>query len=125
MLFHPSANQKLDAVTAQLGLWDGEADRFRRAAVAARHGEAPAQATVAAAETVHDELMILLDELDRAVEGTPAGQGDFRALLGAQRHALALLESVTSSLEVLDRCLAVHVAEPTALGRSRLAVASE
>ena len=125
MLFHPSADQKLEAISAQLDLWDEAADRFRAAAIAGRRGEAPGEATVAAAEETHDELMSLLDDIGRALEMIPAGRAEFTTLLHAQSRAVALTESVTSSLELLDRCRPVAVAEPTVIGRSAELKAAE
>jgi hypothetical protein len=116
MLFHPAADERLGAIGAQLDLWDGEADRFRSAAIAARAGEAPSTAQVAAAEETHDGLTSLIDELDRALETMPPGAAHFPALLRAQTRAVALIESIGSSLDVLAECPAVAVPEPILAG---------
>src|SRR5690606_36159499 len=91
MLFRLTADQKLDAVRALLDNWNGEADRFRQAAIAARGGEAPGSLLVAAMEEAHDGLSALLDEIDRALDALPVGHADFAGLLMAQKTAIALL----------------------------------
>ena len=100
MLFRPSADQNLTAIHAMLDAWNAEADRFRQAATAARKGEAPTSLTATAAEEAHDGLMALLEEID---EG----------LLQAQITAMALLESVGNSLDVLDRFVTEEIDGPT------------
>src|SRR5436190_21996707 len=103
MLFRPSADQNLIAVHAMLDSWNAEADRFRQAAIAARSGEVPASLTVAAAEEAHDGLMSLLGEIDDALEKMTRGSGQFSDMLHAQKTAIALLESVGNSYDILDR----------------------
>ena len=112
MLFRPTADQKLDAVRALLDAWNGEADRFRQAAIASRKGEAPGSLLIAAAEEAHDGLMGLLDEIDRALDTLPGGHPDFPGLLAAQKTAVALLESVGNSYEVLDGFVSAPETEP-------------
>jgi hypothetical protein len=113
MLFRPSADQNLIAVHAMLDSWNVEADRFRQAAKAVRAGESPDPLTVAAAEEAHDGLMSLLGEIDDAFAKVAPGSGQFAGLLQAQNTALALLESVTNSYDLLDRFVATDVAAPT------------
>jgi hypothetical protein len=125
MLFHPSADERLGAIATQLELWDGEADRFRAAAVAARSGAAPSAALIAAAEETHDGLASLIEELDRALETMPAGAAQFPALLRAQTRAIALIESISGSLDVLAECPAVAVPEPTVVGHPATLRAAE
>ena len=112
MLFRPTADQRLDAIQALLATWNGEADRFRSVASAARKGEQPPSTTVAAAEEAHDGLIALLDDMDRALEALPAGHAQFATLLQAQTSAAALLESVGQSLDVLSQFTTSAVPEP-------------
>lgn len=113
MLFRPSADQNLSAVHAMLDAWNAEADRFRQAAIAARNGEAPTSLTAAAAEEAHDGLMALLDEIDDALGKLPPGSPQFSGLLQAQITALALLESVGNSYDILDRFVTEEMDGPT------------
>jgi hypothetical protein len=112
MLFRLKAHQKLDAINALLDAWNGEADRFRLAAMAARNGEAPSSLVVSAAEEARDGLMHLLDEIDESLISLPAGHESFSALLLAQAGAVALLESVSRSYDTLERFLTEEMAEP-------------
>jgi hypothetical protein len=113
MLFRPSVDQNLIAVHAMLDSWNAEADRFRQAAVAARNGEAPTSLTVAAAEEAHDGLMSLLGEIDEALEKVTPGSQQFSDMLHAQMAAIALLESVGNSYDILDRFVTTEIAGPT------------
>ena len=113
MLFRPSADQNLDAVHAMLGFWNGEADRFRRAAVEARAGETPTSLTIAAVEDAHDGLMSLLDELDDALSRSRPGSSQFRVLLRARATATGVLDSVSASYDILGGLAAVEVDGPT------------
>lgn len=113
MLFRVNLEQRLAGIERQLDSWNTEADRFRLAAVAARHGEQPTSALLAAAEEAHDGLITLLEEMDGALAGLPAGHRDFGELLKAQVTAVALLESVTNSLEALERFVTEPVPEAT------------
>jgi hypothetical protein len=116
MLFRPEAHERLHSIRAQLLSWGEEADRFRAAAGAVRRGEPQLDTLVVGAEELHDGLMMLLEELDRALEGLPAGHAEFGALLHAQSKTLSLLESVSNSLDVLSgsasnsRSDVVHIA---------------
>ena len=83
MLFRPSADQRLDGILAMLEVWNDEADRFRAVAVAARNGAAASSLVVAGVEEAHDGLISLLDEIDRALDGVPAGDRAFADLLKA------------------------------------------
>ncbi len=112
MLFRPSADQNLDAIRAMLDGWNAEADRFRRGAIAARAGEAPSSLTVGAAEEAHEGLMTLLDEIDDALRKVAPGSAQFAGLLQAQITAMALLESVGNSRDVLERFVTVDIAGP-------------
>ena len=124
MLFRPTADQNLAGAHAALDAWNAEADRFRQCALAARKGEAPKSLTVSAAEEAHDGLMALLDELDQALDTTPPGNPNFAALLQAQHTALALLESVGNSYEILERSVTEQIEAPTRIAHE-LRVAAE
>jgi hypothetical protein len=113
MLFRPSADQNLSAVHAMLDAWNAEADRFRQAAIAARKGDAPTSLTAAAVEEAHDGLMQLLEEIDDALGKLPPGSPQFAGLLQAQITALALLESVGNSFDILDRFVTEAIDGPT------------
>jgi len=119
MLFRPSADQNLIAVHAMLDSWNAEADRFRQAAVAARNGEAPTSLTVAAAEEAHDGLMSLLGEIDEALEKVPPGSQQFSDMLHAQMAAIALLESVGNSYDILDRFVTTEIAGLTRIAHEQ------
>ena len=120
MLFRPTADQRLDVIHALLATWNGEADRFRTVASTARKGEQPASTVVEAAEEAHDGLMSLLDEMDRALDTLPAGHAQFSALLQAQTSAVALLESIGQSLDVLSQYATSAVPEPQRIAHSPL-----
>jgi hypothetical protein len=124
MLFRPSADQNLTAIHAMLDTWNAEADRFRHAAIAARNGEAPTSLTVSAAEEAHEGLMTLLDEIGDALGKLPAGSPQFAGLLQAQITALALLESVGNSYDVLDRFVTEQIDGPTRIAHE-LRIAAE
>jgi hypothetical protein len=124
MLFRPTADQNLAAVHAALDAWNVEADRFRRCAIAARQGEAPSSLTISAAEEAHDGLRSLLDELDQAFDALPPGHPDFGAMLQAQTTALALLESIGNSYEVLERSVTEQIEAPTRIAHE-LRIAAE
>jgi hypothetical protein len=101
MLFRPGAQERLHSIEGQLIAWSEEADRFRVAAIAARRGEPQLATLVGAAEDTHDGLILLLEELDRALADLPAGHAEFGAVLRAQGKTVALLESVGNSLDLL------------------------
>ena len=103
MLFKPQAEAQLDGVCALLLGWNAEADGFRAAAEAARHGAAPSSKTVAAAEGMYGGLMELVADIEQALERLPAGHRDFATLLKAQMLAMNLLEALGNSLELLER----------------------
>ncbi len=124
MLFRPSADQNLDAIHAMLDGWNVEADRFRQAAIAGRKGEAPSSLTVTAAEEAHDGLMSLLDEIDGTLSRLAPGSAPFAGLLQAQITAMALLESVGNSWDVLDRLVTEDIAGPRRIAHE-LRVAAE
>lgn len=123
MLFRLKAHQKLDAINALLDAWNGEADRFRLAAMAARKGEAPTSLTVSGAEEVREGLMQLLDEIDEALVVLPAGHEGFGPLLLAQTSAVALLESVSRSYDTLERFVAEAMVEPKRIHHELLVAA--
>ena len=97
MLFRTSADQNLTAIHAMLDAWNAEADRFRQAATAARKGEAPTSLTAT----------------DEALSKLPPGSPQFAGLLQAQITAMALLESVGNSFDVLDRFVTEEIDGPT------------
>lgn len=125
MLFRPTADQRLEGILSMLEVWNDEADRFRAVAVAARNGEAASSLVVAAVEEAHDGLMSLLDEIDRAIEGVPAGDRAFADLLKAQSKAVSLLESVTNSMDVLSLVVTDDQPAPLRIGRRPLQQAAE
>lgn len=124
MLFRPTADQKLDAIRAVLDNWNGEADRFRQASIAARQGEAPGSLLMSAVEETREGLMNLLDEIDRALDALPVGHSEFAGLLMAQKTAIALLESVGHSHDVLDSFTSAPEAAPVRIPHE-LRVAAE
>jgi hypothetical protein len=124
MLFRPSVDQNLSAVHAMLDNWNAEADRFRQAAIAARNGQAPTSLTVSAAEEAHEGLMSLLGEIDEALATVKPGSQQFADLLHAQMAAIAVLESVGNSYDILDRFVTEHIAGPTRIAHD-LRVAAE
>lgn len=119
MLYRPVPRHQLDAIHALLANWNAEADRFRQAATAARRGEAPGSLIVAAVEEAHDGLLGLLEETDTALAALPLGHADFPALLRAQNVAVALLESVGHSYDVLDGFISAPEAQPVRIAHDR------
>lgn len=102
MLFRPPTEHRLDAARTLLDDWNGEADRFRRAAEQARRGEPPTPALAEAAHDVHGDVRELIDDLDLALAQARPGHPDFGRLLQVQVTALAIAESVERSLDLLD-----------------------
>lgn len=125
MLFRPTADQRLDGILAMLEVWNDEADRFRAVAVAARKGKAPSSLVVAGVEEAHDGLISLLDDIDRAIESARPGDRAFADLLKAQGKAVALLESVTNSMDVLSLVMTDDQPAPVRIGRRPLQQAAE
>lgn len=103
MLFRPPADHRLDAARSLLDGWNGEADRFRAAALAALKGEPPTAALVDALDETQTGLMMLLDDIDGALERAAPGDAEFSGLLHAQICAVALLESINRSSDILDQ----------------------
>jgi hypothetical protein len=102
MLYKPDHRSAFSGVRPLLDCWNTEADYFRRMAQAARRGTAPPAGAVAAASDAQEGIIGLLDQIDQALAGLPAGHPDFRELLQAQITALSLRESIAHSLDVLD-----------------------
>jgi hypothetical protein len=125
VLFRPTADQRLDGILAMLEVWNDEADRFRAVAVAARKGKAPSSLVVAGVEEAHDGLISLLDDIDRAIESARPGDRAFADLLKAQGKAVALLESVTNSMDVLSLVMTDDQPAPVRIGRRPLQQAAE
>ena len=73
----------------------------------------PTSLTATAAEEAHDGLMALLEEIDEALSKLPPGSPQFAGLLQAQITAMALLESVGNSFDVLDRFVTEEIDGPT------------
>lgn len=92
----------LDPIHAKLTAWNEEADRFRQAALAARRGEMPTSLVVEAVEEAHDDLLALLDGIEQALDRLSAGNPRYADLLQVQMTAIALLESVGNSHDILD-----------------------
>ena len=113
MLFRPSAEQNLDAIHVMLDSWNAEADRFRHAALAARKGDTPTSLVVSSAGEAHDELLSLLSQLDAALDRAPPGSPNFASLLQAQTTAIALIESVGNSYDILETVVSDKLAGPT------------
>ncbi len=111
------ADRELEAIHTLLETWNADADRFRVAALAARKGEAPASSTVAALVEAHAGLLDVLDSTDRLAAHTRGGSAGFAAILQLQTTALALLESFSSSLDVLDRFAMEAVSAPRTITR--------
>lgn len=105
-------DHELDAIHALLDRWNAEADRFRLAAAAAQRGETPATSVVNALAEAHNGLIDVLEATDRMVETTRGGTTAFAAVLQVQATAAALLESLSTSLDVLDRFITEPVSEP-------------
>ena len=122
-MFQPSPDMRLAAIHAMLMTWDGEADRFRSAALAALKGETPSALLVAAVEEAHDGLFNVLDEMDRMLAQLAAGSAEFSQILRAQTMAVALLESIGNSRERLDRFSAEDVAGPHRIAHQLLVAA--
>jgi hypothetical protein len=125
MLFRPTADQRVEGILAMLDVWNEEADRFRTAAITARGGDTPSSLLAAGAEEAHDGLMLLLEDIDRAIETVPPGDRGFAALLGAQAKAVALLESVSNSMDVLSLVVSRDRPGPVLISRRPLAQAAE
>lgn len=125
MLFRLSVDQRLDGILSMLEVWNEEADRFRAAATATRHGEIPSSLAVAGAEEVHDGLISLLEEIDRAVEAVRPGDRVFADLLQAQSKAVSLLESVSNSMDLLSLRVAEDQPGPVRIGSRPLQQAAE
>lgn len=99
----PKVSEKIDIVRAVLDGLNEDADRFRAVAWLARHGELPLVDVVDSVEEAHIDLAALLDEIDRTLDALTLGHPDFAPLLGAQRTAMALLESIGNSLGILSQ----------------------
>ncbi len=119
MLYRPVPHHQLDAIHALLANWNAEADRFRQAATAARRGETPGSLIIAAVEEAHDGLLKVLDDIDNALAEMPPGSGAFTSLLRAQNLALALLESVGHSHDVLDDYIVAPEIQPVRIAHER------
>ena len=119
MLYRPPAEQRLPAIQTMLESWNAEADRFRTAAMLARREKVqPSSAVVGAAEEVQGELVVLLDDIDTAIDRLAPGAPEFSALLHLRGTAGALLESVETSLDMLDRFVVVLAPEPMRIPRT-------
>lgn len=123
MLYKPQPDPALSGICAMLNSWNAEADYFRVASNAARAGETPTAAVIAAAETAQAGLAGLLEDIDLALDAVPAGHPDFSELLRAQIAALALHESIELSLAVLDRFSGTASPLPTTIPHARPALA--
>jgi hypothetical protein len=110
MLFRPNAEQNLPAIETMLDAWNGEADRFRRAAMAVRRGEPADELTAQSAAEAHDGLQSLLTEIEAALDRLPSGDRRLIELLQVLVTAQALAESVERSWEGL--CVAAEAARP-------------
>jgi hypothetical protein len=105
-------DHELDAIHSLLATWNAEADRFRLAAIAAGRGETPASSVVNGLAEAHTGLVEVLEATDRMVDTMRGGNAAFAAVLQVQATAAALLESLSTSLDVLDRFLIEPVDEP-------------
>lgn len=123
MLFRPTIDQNIDTIHTMLDIWNGEADRFRRAAIAVRKGETPDSLVVSGAEEAHDELISLLDQIDAALSKAATGSPRFAELLQAQATAVALFESVSNSWDLLDTLATETMTAPTRIPRESVATA--
>lgn len=102
MLFRLPAENRLPAIQLLLEGWNGEADRIRATAIGARKGERPTLADVSAAEHTHGKLSELLEDLDRAIDAVAPGHAETSWLLRARVTTGSLLESIGTSLDMLD-----------------------
>ncbi len=101
MLFRPTADQNLPALETLLESWNLEADRFRRAAIAARGGEPYDPLTAQAAVEAHESVLEILTQIEAALERMPAGDRSAVGLLRAYTMALSLAESLERSCDDL------------------------
>ena len=119
MLFRPNAEQNLAAIETILDNWNGEADRFRHAAMAVRRGEPADELTAQSAAEAHDGLQRLLVEIEDALDRLPAGDRRLIELLQVLVTAQALAESVERSWEVLavtaEAARPIHIAHDYAI----------
>ena len=119
MLFRPNAEQNLAAIETILDNWNGEADRFRHAAMAVRRGEPADELTAQSAAEAHDGLQRLLLEIEDALDRLPAGDRRLIELLQVLVTAQALAESVERSWEVLavaaEAARPIHIAHDHAI----------
>jgi hypothetical protein len=118
MLYRPEAKDRLHEIEVRLAGWAEDADRFRRAAIAARRGTPQSVTLADAAEEVRDELMSLVDDLDLALDRLPPGHAEFGAVLAVQGAALALLESVGNSLDVFAEMMPEERTAATPIARA-------
>ncbi len=106
MRTHADGQQKLRQVLAGwralLPVWNDEADRFRRAAIAARAGQTVSLGLVDELERLVGQLRRDLETSDRLLAMTSPGDAALGALLGAGAEFEALLESLQTSLEMMD-----------------------
>jgi hypothetical protein len=85
-----------------LDSWNRDADYFRRAAQAARHGVPQWAGVLAAARAAELELDDTLNEIEEAVTMLPVANPGYRMLLWAQITAISLSQSISKSLGVLE-----------------------
>jgi hypothetical protein len=111
-----SPDHELDAMHSLLDTWNADADRFRRAAIAAERGETPTPSVVTGLAEAHAGLLEVLEATDRMVTTMHGGNAAFSAILHLQTKALALLESLSHSLDVLDRFVTEPASEPVKIG---------
>jgi hypothetical protein len=112
MLFRPTTDQNLPAIHAMLDNCNVEADHLRNVARAAVKGDAPTALTTYAARDVKEALGELLDEIEETLVTVSPGTRTFMDLIHAQTTALALLESVERSCDMLDAIEPAPIAGP-------------
>jgi hypothetical protein len=112
MLFRPAPAQNLVAIHAMLDSCNVEADHFRRVARAAMEGETPSALTTSAAQETRESLAALLGEIDEALQEVSPCTRSFGDLMHAQKTAVALLESVARSCDMLEGMAAVPLPNP-------------
>jgi hypothetical protein len=113
MLFRPTTDQNLLAIHAMLDNCNVEADHLRLVAREALKGEALTALSTYAARDVKEALGELLSEIEETLQTVSPGTRTFTDLVHAQATALALLESVERSCDMLEAIEPVPIEGPT------------
>lgn len=108
MLFRPNIEANLAAVQSMLDGWNEDADRFRRAAMAVRHGEDADGVVAKGAVEAHEGVERVLEEIEGALDRLPAGDRRVSELLQILVSAQALAESIERSCDVLSVAMEIR-----------------